>query len=257
MKKQIIMILAVCLMAACGGTKGGTALPNIDDVEEGTGTSLNISSSTTTKSAVNSVVTKITSILNNSIDSTLNANSAAATAQVCNTGSYSEALGPVEVKGTSGTANVSGNASASRNSSDGGNQRVILEGAFAAYQYTSSSAGGTLSLSGTSKYVANVDIDSGVQALCDASTSGSSSSSSTYQATLSETVSGAVSISGAYGAAMVYSVVSTTTVSGTSSSNPSSNMTITGEAKVKAGGETVSCTISGSGSTASLNITCN
>ncbi len=237
MKYTMIFLLAL-VATACGG--GGSNMPSIDDITEGDGPTLSVSTdATTTSTVVKDVLFAVADAVGKGIE---DANSSAQEEQdlldLCQKGSSDLSSGPITINGNSGTVRVTSEGTANRTNDTGfASQTSTAE--FTAYGFTGITQK-SYAVSGDVDYGFEADVDAGLNAMCDELTTAKHEGEDdiAIHQVVTETLTGGLSISGTVGAAVTFNVTAITDAE-------AKTITYDGDAVVKSNNITTDCTISG------------
>lgn len=247
MYKHLMIVLCAAALTACGG--GGNSLPNINDVEVGTGTSLNLAAdSSSTKSLVDDTIFAVAVAVAKGLDEGATSDQEQQTlVDICTKNAATMTFGPATISGDGGSITVSGNGSASRNG-DTGSFEQFADGTLSAYGYSSVALGKKFTMTGNVTYTADSNVLHGLSEFCTTATAKheTTATSNPVHQDLTETYSGSLSISGDLGAAITFQVTA-------AASSEAGTITYDGTAAVKSGTDTTECSITGTVSTDSID----
>lgn len=260
MKKLTMFLLAAALFTACGADNGAPA-PDAGSIPEGSGAALDLSGSssgntTDTEVFVKSTLDSVDASLRYATSSSGSSVSGGAAVksisvsdirQGCANGSHTRTVNK-QLTGTSGTASVTGSITVSKTSADEGSTSEDVSATFENYSYNYYGGATYVSMAnimvdGTASLTSSATVSKGFGELCNAAVSGEPPVSDfAIAGEFHKQITGSFSISGQYGAAIAFtfSTDAAITEDGTTSG------TFSGNASVKSGGKTVTCTVSGS-----------
>lgn len=248
MYKHLMIVLCAAALTACGG--GGNSLPNIDDVELGTGTSLNLAADpSSTKSLADDTIFAVAVAMAKGLDEgTTAAQEQQTLVDICTKNSATMSFGPATISGDGGSITVSGNGGASRDD-DTGSFEQSADGTLSAYGYSSVALGKKFTMTGDVTYTADGSALHGLSEFCAAVSTAkheTTATSNPVHQDLTETYSGSLSISGDLGAAITFQVTAVT-------SSEAETITYDGTAAVKSGTDTTECRVEGTVSSDSID----
>lgn len=241
MYKPLMIVLCAVALTACGG--GGNSLPNIDDVEMGTGTSLNLAAdpSSTKSLADDTIFAVAVAVMKGVAEGRTVEQKVQDVKNICTKNSATMTYGPVTINGDGGNATIGGSGSATRDDDTGSFEQAI-DGTMSVYGYSSVTLGKKLAITGDVTYSADVNVTAGLNAWC----LPAQATLSPVDQDLTETYSGSLSISGDLGAAMTFQVTAVT-------NSEAETITYDGTAAVKSGTDTTECSITGTVSSDSID----
>lgn len=261
MKKLTMFLLVAVLFTACGADNG-TPTPDVGNLPEGEGAALDLSGSssgntTDTEVFVKSTLDGVDASLRYATSSSVSSVSGSAAGKSisvsdirkgCTNGSYTRNVDK-QLTGASGTASITGSITVTKTSADEGSTSENASATFENYSYNYYDGTAYVSMAntmvdGTASLTGSATISKGFGELCDAVVSGEPLTSSDIKIVgeSHKQITGSFSISGQYGAAIAFtfSTDSAITEDGTTSE------TFGGNASIKSGGKTATCTVSGS-----------
>lgn len=245
--KKIIMFAVCLLVVSCGGG-GGSGAPTAENLDEGTGATLDLSGSasgntTDTEVVVKSILDQTNNTFNLSTSKAMSVKSIDTTSELykmCTTNSYTQTINK-QISGTSGTADFTGSISMSKTSADQASINENISGTFDNFKYYGSTK--DVTIDGTATVTGSGTMTKGLKALCDAAMSGQDPGEFAVAINTHQQSSGTFSISGEYGAAISFTVSTDVSID---SEAKIFSLTTSGSASVKSDGKTVACTINGS-----------
>lgn len=245
MKKMLMVLVVTLLSVGCSGGGGdGGANTSIGEVTEGTGPTLDISKTTDAAKYVDSVITAVQNGFDMADNQTASGDATKGMmskstgseseifSKICAGNSYSKEISVTLKSLSGGTAQFTGNISASPSGSDGLLASIDLSSEFKDY------GAGLIKFSGNTKKSGSGGFTKGIKVLC----SGQVTAETQIEGSSSETYSGALSISGEIGAAISYKYTTANDFTSLSEGGLQ-NIKIEGTAEFKSGGKVVTCTI--------------
>lgn len=274
----VLLSGSLAIVSACGSD--GNSAPTIEDVDEGSGASVNLSTPSNAESIVKTILNNSSNAFDSaessssSSSSTGSSGSSSSTTikslvksssgdakldQFCSTGHYEEAINKT-IKGYSGTAVFIGNTISDKTSEDQATTSINVDGNFTNFVYYTPAKGKSYKLTGTAHMDGEANITKGLKQLCSLALSDAEFDETTnvsISSDIYEHTTGAFTVSGDIGAAIVFDLTTTMAISNDSNSE-SYDISISGTASLKSGGKTVECVIGKTGDMeySSLTVDC-